>query len=309
MFKSIFCFQATILLNILAKGAKPEITEGLTDLKVTEEKDMRLQVFFASKEDCKVCWFKNGETVASSDHVILKDRKDGCSLVIRSVNLEDSGKYSCEVSNEFGVAVSSCEVDVEEIKESPAFISKLQVVQVSEGKAAEFQVKVKGAPQPTIEWYKDDKKIEGQERYKVIDVEKNSSKLVIENCRISDKGRIKCVAKNIVGEKSCWADLLIQQKIGPPRIDVIGELEREVDGEKDILLEADVTGKPRAKVEWSKNGKPLVWNTRKCELKAAGDRHTLKLIRATEKEVGEYKLIATSSAGKEMVTFVVKKKG
>lgn len=270
---------------------------------------MRLQVFFASKVDCKISWYKNDEIVATGDRVILKDRKDGCSLVIKSVNLEDSGKYSCEVSNEFGVAVSRCEVDVEEIKESPTFISKLQVVQVSEGKTAEFQVKVKGAPQPTIDWYKDDKKIEIQERYKIIDVEKNSSKLIIENCRISDKGRVKCVAKNTVGEKSCWADLLIQQKIGPPRIDVIGELEREVDGDKDILLEAEVTGKPRAKVEWSKNGKPLVWNTRKCELKTTGDRYTLRIIRATEKEIGEYKLTATSPAGKEMVTFVVKKKG
>ena len=170
-------------------------------------------------------------------------------------------------------------------------------------------MKVKGLPQPKMEWFKDDKKIEDQDRYKVIEGDNNTSKLIIENCKLGDKGRVKCVAKNIAGEKSCWADLLIQQKIGPPRIDVIGELENEIDGDKDIVLEAEVTGKPKAKVEWSKNGKPLVWSTRKCEIKATGDRHTLKIVRANDKDTGEYKLIATSSAGKETVNFVLKKKG
>ena len=276
---------------------------------MTESKDMKLQLSFVSKENCEVVWFRNDEIVTPSERLILKNRKDGSSLLITSGKLDDSGTYSCKVSNEFGTAKSSCTVEIEEIKEIPSFVSKLQVVQVSEGKSAEFQVKVKGTPEPKIEWYKDDRKIESQERYKVVNEEDNSSKLIIENCRISDKGRIKCVARNPIGEKSCWADLLIQQKIGPPRIEVIGELEREVDVEKDVILEADVFGKPRAKAEWSKNGKPLVWNTRKIELKTTGDRYSLKIIRATEKEFGEYKLTATSSAGKESVTFVVKKKG
>ena len=265
-------------------------------------------MLFTSKKECKVSWFKNDEVIEDSSRVTVKESKDRSSLLITSAVLDDSGKYSCEVSNEFGVAVSSCTVNVEEVVEAPSFISKLQVVQVSEGKNAEFQVKVKGIPRPTIAWYKDDKKIESQDRYSIVEEENNVGKLIIEKCKVSDKGRVKCVAKNSAGEKSCWADLLIQQKIGPPRIDVIGKLEREVDGD-DIILEAEVTGKPRAKVEWSKNGKPLVWNTRKCELKTTGDCYQLRIIRATEKEIGEYKLLVTSSAGKEMVTFIVKKKG
>ena len=267
-----------------------------------------MQLLFASKKECKVSWLKNDEVIEACSRVILKESKDRSSLLIKSAVLDDGGKYSCEVSNEFGVAGSSCTVNVEEAVEAPSFISKLQVVQISEGKNAEFQVKVKGLPRPTIAWYKDDKKIESRDRYSIVEGESNVGRLIIEKCKISDKGRVKCVAKNTAGEKSCWADLLIQQKIGPPRIDVIGELEREVDGD-DIVLEAEVTGKPRAKAEWSKNGKPLVWNTRKCELKATGDRYQLRIIRATDKEIGEYKLLATSSAGKEMVTFVVKKKG
>lgn len=296
-----FCFPA--------KGTKPEMKTGLDDIKITEGNELRLQCSFTSVTECKVSWLKDDQVITSGDRVVLKERKDGSSLTIKSVKLEDSGKYTFEVSNEFGDEKSSCNVEVDEFKESPAFISKLKVVQVAEGKDAEFEVQVKGTPHPTIEWYKGDQKIEHQDRYEISEPGNNKCKLLIKNCKISDKGRVRCIAKNIAGEKSCWADLLIQQKIGPPRIDIIGDLEREIDGETDIVLEAEVTGKPKPKIEWSKNGKPLMWSSRKCEVKAIGDRQTLRIIRAAERDIGEYKLTANSSAGREVVAFVVKKKG
>lgn len=293
---------------IAAKGTKPDVTKGLDDVKVTEGKQLKLEVLFKSKADCKVNWLKNDDVIPDDDRIVIKEIKDGSILSIKSAKIEDSGTYMCEVSNEFGTEKDICAVDVEEIREIPEFVSKLQVVQVSEGKTAEFQVKVKGTPKPNVEWFKDDKKIESQERYEIVE-DNSGSKLIIKSCKFIDKGRVKCIATNIAGEKSCWADLLIQQKIGPPRIEVIGDLEREIDGDKDILLEAEVTGKPKAKAEWSKKGKPIVWSTRKCEVKTMGDRYSLRIVRANEKDAGDYKLIATSSAGKETVTFVVKTKG
>ena len=293
----------------IAKGKPPLIKENIADQKLLEGKDLTLHVSFESEAECQVEWSKDAETIEAKENIILRSSDKGSKLTLKSVREEDSGRYSCELKNEYGTTSTSCVVEVEEIKKSPEFVSKLQAIHVGEGKNAEFKVQVKGVPEPTLEWFKDDKPIKDTPRYLLSETEHSSHKLVIENCKVSDKGRIKCIAKNKAGEKSCWADLLIQQKIGPPRIEVIGDLLREIEDGNNIVLEVEVTGKPKAKVEWSKNGKPMMWNTRKCEVKSNGDRFTLTILRATDRDAGDYKILATSSAGKESKTFVVKKKG
>ena len=259
--------------------------------------------------DCRVKWCKDGAEVEEGERFNLKHTAGHFSLLVKCVSQEDAGRYSCEIENDFGKVMSECLVEVEEIIESPEFVSKLQAVHVAEGKLAEFVIKVKGIPSPTVEWLKDEKPLKDLPRYNISEEGDNVHKLTIENCRASDKGRIKCIARSKAGEKSCWADLLIQQKIGPPRIEVIGDLVKELDEGNSVVFEADVSGKPKARVEWTKNGKPVAWSGRKCEVKAIGDKQTLTISKPTEKDCGEYKLLATSSAGKEAVTFVLKKKG
>ena len=77
----------------------------------------------------------------------------------------------------------------------------------------------------------------------------------------------------------------------------------------DIVLEVEVIGKPKAKIEWAKGLKPIKWNTKKYTLHSDGNRHSLTIARPTDNDVGDYKITGSSSAGKNTKVFYVKQKG
>ncbi|CAL8280430.1 unnamed protein product [Lota lota] len=68
----------------------------------------------------KVRWLKDGEPLADGKHHHIDIYNDGtCSLVITAVTTGDTGVYTCEVSNKFGVTSHSAKVGVGTAWEPP----------------------------------------------------------------------------------------------------------------------------------------------------------------------------------------------
>ena len=282
----------------------------LTGVVIEEGQTLELNVSFKGEPAPEVTWLRNDEPIEESSGIKTSCDDDfNSSLVISNATAEDEARFTCKIQNDFGEASSACEVIIKDITIAPEFVEKLQAVQVVEDKRAEFKVKIEGVPEPEVVWYKDDKMIESDERHSILKLKDGFHSLAIDNCRATDKSRIKCIATNRAGKTSCWADLLVKQTIGPPRVEPLTETDIDFIEGSDVVFEAKVTGKPKAKVEWIRAGKPIVWSTRKYGLSSDADEHKLIIKKPTERDTGEYKCVASSSAGKTTKVFTIKIKG
>ncbi|XP_067462229.1 obscurin isoform X32 [Thunnus thynnus] len=67
----------------------------------------------------KVRWLKDGEPLTDGKHHHIDIYNDGtCSLVITAITTKDTGVYTCEVTNKFGVTSHSGKVTVGTVRES-----------------------------------------------------------------------------------------------------------------------------------------------------------------------------------------------
>ncbi|XP_051969741.1 LOW QUALITY PROTEIN: obscurin-like [Xyrauchen texanus] len=67
----------------------------------------------------KVRWLKDGEPLTDGKHHHIDIYNDGtCSLVVTAATIKDTGVYTCEVTNKFGVTTHSGKVTVGSLRES-----------------------------------------------------------------------------------------------------------------------------------------------------------------------------------------------
>ena len=72
---------------------------------------MVLECFVRGAPKPSVAWFKDGNEVKSSEHVVIAEA--GQLLAIAQVKDEDEGSYACEASNSQGNVKRTMEVTIE----------------------------------------------------------------------------------------------------------------------------------------------------------------------------------------------------
>ncbi|XP_043921975.1 obscurin [Protopterus annectens] len=74
---------------------------------------IHLECVSLSKADLKVQWLKDGEDLSDGRHYHIDTYSDGtCSLIITGLDVKDTGTYTCNISNRFGMASHSAKVVV-----------------------------------------------------------------------------------------------------------------------------------------------------------------------------------------------------
>lgn len=76
--------------------------------------------------------------------------------------------------------------------------------------------KVKGKPEPKVEWFKDDRPVDTDNRVK-IDYDGLESTLIIKDAVLDDEGDYKCIITNDVGSVSTTAEVLVNEKEEPAK--------------------------------------------------------------------------------------------
>lgn len=88
--------------------------------------------------------------VADKTHIKINAVEDVHTLLISNLTREDSGKYTCEISNEFGKNTSEGKLLV---KCPPIFETPLTDTKAVEGDTnVEFTVKLNSYPKSSIQW-------------------------------------------------------------------------------------------------------------------------------------------------------------
>ncbi|XP_075733477.1 obscurin isoform X6 [Rhipicephalus microplus] len=285
----------------------PTFKKELKDVSVMTDDVLKLDVQVQGTPAPDVKWYKDGQAVVEDDRVkITQPAEDKHALIIEHAKVEDSGNYSCVISNTMGTQTGFSAVSV---NAPPKFLQKLKDYEASETENVTFRVKVSGNPKPNVCWKKDGKpmKLDGH-RYQAIEETENVHCLIIDDVHKEDAAQYTVEIANEYGVETDSAALTItcKPKFKKPLSDV-----ECCERDTNIKITVEVEGAPTPKVKWSLNDSLIVEDKSfKFESVEESGKYTLVIKEAKADMTGEMACEAENVKGKDKCSgnFTVKSK-
>lgn len=285
----------------------PEFVVQPQGVQIVEGGHARFEAVVSGLPEPEIEWFKDGKLVRQSYRFKLEFDGNRSVLTVKDAKQTDDGEFTCSATNKVGKVSCTVELVVDEAVVAPEFLKRMSNIELYEGDLARFDVRVSGTPQPDVKWLKNDTALEGEPRYEFLSDDDMHS-LELTNCLLSDAGTYRCIAANEAGETSCSAELDVMEKPMPPVFTDEPSFPNVIEDGGNILLEANVSGKPTPTVEWVKDDVTLK-NSSHFNIKAEDDKHTLTIVGAGPADSGTYKCTANNQGGTSTRTFNVNIEG
>uniref|UniRef100_A0A3P8WDX5 Ig-like domain-containing protein n=1 Tax=Cynoglossus semilaevis TaxID=244447 RepID=A0A3P8WDX5_CYNSE len=258
-----------------------------------------------------VQWFHEGQVITSSSVHMFLHKQDEYSLVIKQVQRESEGQYSCTFRNRFGqcsctsylqVQPERADKDTVPTGKAPEFIKRIESVQVSEGGSACLRYQVCGEPQPHIEWLHGSVCLQPSDLCEVVNNLDGSGFIHIKVVKQEHSGTY--TLSNDVGTSECSTELLVLDKpnfVKPlgPVVAVMGT---------PLHLECQVDEDTGVSVTWTRDGRK-VHQSPDCKLSFEDKVVTLDILKASVKDCGNYVCTVTNEAGSATCSTLVKVQG
>ncbi|KAM9858177.1 hemicentin-1 [Aulostomus maculatus] len=212
----------------------------------------------------------------------------GQYLEIQEVKPEDSGQYSCVVTN---MAGSNSLFFTVEILLPPVIKESSAVVTAHIGQDAVLPCEVEDGSSPTIMWRKDGFPItQDNNRYTML----AEGSLRIHGVQLSDAGRYYCTVSNQAGSDHRGMDLrvFVGPSIGPGPFNVTVTMGIRA------VLSCETTGVPPPKVTWKRNGSPLDISQQPTSYRLLSSG-SLVLLSPSNEDEGYFECTAVNDAGEE----------
>ncbi|XP_031336931.1 neuroglian isoform X2 [Photinus pyralis] len=300
--KLVYKLGNRVLLNVLASGISPSSNKHTPVLQyVTRKNEVALRgksvelfCIFGGTPLPQTVWSKNGKHIQSSDRITQGNY--GKSLVIKLVDFDDEGAYTCEVSNGVGEA-KSYSINLE-VLAVPYFTEEPEFITAADDETVEFRCAASGVPEPQIKWIHNGKPIAEAPPNPRRRVGPNS--IIIERVSKKDTGNYGCNATNSLGY--IYKDVYINVLALAPEISEATKELEAVDG-KDVNMTCKVYGAPKPEVKWIHNGKALTGG--RYKVLDSGDLH---ISNVQFEDSGDYLCYAENKFGKANATckFIVR---
>ena len=218
------------------------------------------------------------------------EKTDEVRLIISDAKEEDQGKYTIRAKN----AAQTVEEQTTLVVSAPlSFIDKLVDTDVISGQNLVLNCRCQGIPKPTIKWYQNDIEIKSTTKQKIESKPDGTQTLTINRVDLTDGGQFKIVATNPQGtvNSACNVEVLMKPKIDSKAQDIqvmIGE---------PVELKVKLSGVPKPKIEWFKNGQPLVIDNKHFRTVETDDQCSLIIDSTQLDDKAAYTLKATNKAG------------
>ncbi|PAA59987.1 hypothetical protein BOX15_Mlig017207g2 [Macrostomum lignano] len=195
----------------------------------------------------RIQWLRNGQSVETvlrpEDYTLTSDKT---SLILLSVNSEDSGIYTCLIGEDGRAKNFTLTVQYKpEVDRNRS--SKSQVI-AEKGKTLVLVCSVSGYPDPEITWYKGGAKVTRGA------VSNRGQKLEIISAKLTDAGDYQCFAQNLKGIASHSIGVTVKQA---PTLSDLAAQQMQFFVSEMRQLHCNITGNPRPTYQWKYNGRPL----------------------------------------------------
>ncbi|XP_033299533.1 obscurin isoform X7 [Bombus bifarius] len=240
---------------------RPKFTEPLNDVDVAKGKTGQFQATFTADPVADTTWYFKGEEIPHDDMRLkftTQNKPANDNLTSTTVTLsvpkcskEDTGEYTLKLKNKYGEAEASAFLHLLLHPE----IEELKDVVASVGDSFTWEAIVKGNPKPDITWTKDGTVLEKGDKYDFEEDRRNNKfKLIIKDVEVEDKGTYHLTAKNYLGEATGQATLTPHTE-APTFLKNLANIECK--DRTDLELKVRVTGIPKPKLTWLKDGEVI----------------------------------------------------
>ncbi|XP_035216758.1 obscurin-like isoform X2 [Stegodyphus dumicola] len=282
--------------NVVVK-ASPTFTKGMQNIEGLENDTLKFNVEINGNPKPTIKWSKDGKELSvDGKHIkMIEEGANAYSLVIEKATAADVGIYTCELRNEHGLKASSGNLN---IKIKPEFVKKLTDVEALEGDSGFIlNTTVKGYPPPTVKWILSDEiLVDGKDYGISSEMESGSHTLKLKRVNRNNSEKYVCEATNEMGSASTSGTLTVKVTKKKPEIDVGLKGLQLVEGKLGKLV-AKVSGEPKPKISWLKDGKPVTQNGRISIEEAEDGTISLIINNVTPEDAGVYSVVAVSDDG------------
>ncbi|CAF0824612.1 unnamed protein product, partial [Didymodactylos carnosus] len=241
-----------------------------------------------------VTWTRGGNNITLSNKFTIQNRQ----LIIRDVQLDDSGKWECKATNQIGQDILTYNLQV---LVPPEIFNQdgEELLQIPANNTVQLICETFAIPPAQIEWKKNGYPIMINDKATFVHGTNHILNIKIENEH--DGGTYSCVAQNIAGrnEKQFLIDVFTPPSIEQQQIDTINKVLIT----KSHTFICIANGIPRPRIQWFKNGKLL--KTKKA-IQILQDGQLLDIHNITQNDSGAYTCTAKNIAGEAVRNFELK---
>ncbi|KAK3087485.1 hypothetical protein FSP39_006555 [Pinctada imbricata] len=229
-----------------------------------------------------VSWYRDNKPITNNrKYQILQNG----TLYIRSIELENEGKYTCRAGNEGGFTEEQVYLRVQI---PPVAYVKPETQSFVTGQTVNLTCYADGFPMPIFYWLRDGKVIIANDRLIV-----NNNHLSIGRMVRGDEGEYACTADNVAGEDTAVA---VMQYIERPEI-VLYKRQVLVASGDSATLTCVAEGIPKPQIRWFKGSLEL----RRLSYVQISDAGELTILGTQEQDEGDYRCVAENKAGSDSV--------
>ncbi|CAI9559745.1 unnamed protein product, partial [Staurois parvus] len=257
---------------------------GIHNITSLKDKQVTLECKSDAVPPPEITWLKDNKPLLPN--VRIRIESDGRFVHINSAEVEDAGHYICIARNIAGKTTREFILNIyvpPTIKDGPILVTTFV------NNPANLECKAAGVPLPRISWRKNGAILhENNVRYTVME----SGTVYFSSASVTDSGLYTCLAANAAGSTQKQIELLVYD---PPLINP-GQTNITTIVNNQKTLKCEVTGNPKPRVEWRKNG--LLINTDMNQnIYRFLSSGSLIIISPTVEDTGMYVCSASNDAG------------
>ncbi|CAM9592142.1 unnamed protein product [Lampetra fluviatilis] len=242
-----------------------------------------------------VTWLKDGEPLSLGPHV--RPSAQGMIITFSKARLEDTGRYTCVVSNQAGELSKHFNLKV---LDPPRILGEGEGPRehsVVAGKSLELECVAQGVPPPKLTWLRDGRPLPAGDGVRVL---RGGQVLRIASAQVEDTGRYTCLASSAAGDDD--REYLVRVHVPPNIAGAGGPQDLTVLLNGQLTLECKSDAVPPPTLSWLKDDNPLQGSAR-LRLLSAG--RYLQINNAELGDAARYTCVASNVAGNTQRQFNV----
>ncbi|XP_063767625.1 neural cell adhesion molecule L1-like protein isoform X2 [Eleginops maclovinus] len=262
----------------------PSGGESVTQL--VKGQDLKLECIAEGFPTPQVEWVKMGDLLQSK----ARKEKHNKLLIVKEVELEDSGKYMCTAKNALGQAHHYFTVRVEE---PPEWVVEPESQLSMIGADVLIKCSASGTPPPSITWRVNGEPLQGAPaaNRKVFD-----DTIMLHNAKESDSAVYQCEASNKHGTLLSNANIMIIN-LAPMILTKEGEEYTAVEG-KGAMMHCNVFSSPPPTITWSRDDSSESVEGPRFSVH---DNGSLEIYSAEKDDAGQYTCLAKNTEGSSAI--------